>query len=57
MGESRRLPDVRIRWEGWVLIAPVGRRLPGGPNDVRMFFVSGPVASPQLRELRVTLSS
>jgi hypothetical protein len=28
-----------------------------GRTDVRMFFVSGPVASPELRELRVTLSS
>jgi hypothetical protein len=28
-----------------------------GRNVVRMFMVSGPVASPELRELRVTLSS
>ena len=38
-------------------LLPSDAAFQAGPNDVRMFFVSGPVASPQLRALRVTLSS
>jgi hypothetical protein len=38
-------------------LLPSDAAFQAGPNDVRMFFVSGSVASPTLRELRVTLSS